>query len=129
MVAPPFSGSTSAGSTAAAFSVAAAASSSTAAAASASPPSTPPPVPLRDQILAAALPYVAQHGWTQVALNQAVAQLGLSSAAVGLVSRGPAELVEYFIESCNRQLVADLAQPAFTEYEHLITLVLIGVFR
>jgi hypothetical protein len=116
---PPLVFATSTTTASAASTVSAAAASCSAS--SVPPPLPPPPVPLRDQILAAALSHVAQHGWTQTALNHAVAQLGLSPAAVGLVTRGPAELVEYFIESCNRQLVADLAQASFTEYTPIFT--------
>ncbi len=71
---------------------------------------------VRSAVLAAALKHVARLGWTNAALAAGVADLGLSAASVGMFARGPVELVEHFIESCNARLLGALvAQNAENE--------------
>lgn len=71
---------------------------------------------VRSAVLAAALTHVARLGWTNAALAAGVADRGLSAASVGMFARGPVELVEHFIESCNARLLgALLAQNAENE--------------
>ncbi|KAJ1549205.1 Ubiquinone biosynthesis protein coq9, mitochondrial [Cladochytrium tenue] len=49
------------------------------------------------KLLSAAMAFVPLHGWTLEALGEGAKTLGLSTAARGAFSRGPVELVEYFI--------------------------------
>jgi hypothetical protein len=71
---------------------------------------------VRSAVLAAALKHVARLGWTNAALAAGVADRGLSAASVGMFARGPVELVEHFIESCNARLLGALvAQNAENE--------------
>jgi ubiquinone biosynthesis protein COQ9 len=64
----------------------------------------------RTELLDSALKHVGALGWTDESLSTAARELGLSVAAVGLLPRGPAELVEHFSAACDRRLVAELEQ-------------------
>lgn len=70
-------------------------------------PGAPPAARLR--LLQAALPLVPSLGWTEDALRGGASALGLSPAAVGLLPRGPVELVEHFAAECDRSLPPLLA--------------------
>ncbi len=73
---------------------------------------------LRLRVLEGALKHVPSLGWTTAALMAAVADAGLSVASVGMFPRGPVELVEHFITTCNSRLARDVQGAPFTEYEH-----------
>ncbi len=55
---------------------------------------------LRLQILAASMKHVPAKGWTAEAMALGAADAGLPPVAHGIFSRGPVELVEYFMEEC-----------------------------
>ena len=57
----------------------------------------------------ATLLQVQEHGWTDRAIEAAVAELGWSPAAKRMISRGPAEVVEEFVARCNKELAETLA--------------------
>lgn len=59
--------------------------------------------------LQAALAQVPRSGWSRESLLAGVRSLGLSPAALGLLPRAEASLVEYFVRQCNRRLEAELA--------------------
>lgn len=63
-----------------------------------------------DQLCDKALEYVPTYGWSKRSLNKAAEELGLSPAIVGSLTRGPAELVEYFHAVCNQELVEILSK-------------------
>ncbi|KAK9819794.1 hypothetical protein WJX72_002458 [[Myrmecia] bisecta] len=62
----------------------------------------------REIILEAALEHVKQLGWTHAALVAGAKDVGLSPAAAALLARGEAELVEYFVDHCNLELILQL---------------------
>lgn len=61
------------------------------------------------KILAASLPFVALHGWSQDALGEGAKSLGLSSASRGLFPRGGVELVEYFVRRTTGEVSEEMA--------------------
>ena len=63
---------------------------------------------MKERIADVALQHVSSCGWNQKALERATLDLGISAAAAGIFPRGPVELVEYFVDRCNRQLAEDL---------------------
>lgn len=63
----------------------------------------------RQQLLAAALRHVPQHGWAGgAAAAAAAAELGLSPAAAGILG-SDAQLVQLFVADCNARLEQELA--------------------
>jgi hypothetical protein len=63
----------------------------------------------REALLRGALAHVPTHGWSSRAIAAAATEQGLSTAAVGLVARGPVELAEFFADACNSALATELA--------------------
>ncbi|GAB6032720.1 hypothetical protein CHUAL_011590 [Chamberlinius hualienensis] len=63
---------------------------------------------VREKILKAALGHVPKLSWSRLALARGAEDVGLSSTAEGLFSRGEVELVEYFNQTSNHQLVYSL---------------------
>ncbi|KAL3132588.1 hypothetical protein ABBQ32_009122 [Trebouxia sp. C0010 RCD-2024] len=59
-------------------------------------------------LLEASLNFVGDKGWTNAALVSGARHIGLSPAVIGLLPRGPAELVEYFENKCNEELASQL---------------------
>lgn len=59
-------------------------------------------------LLEASLKFVGDKGWTNAALVSGAKHIGLSPAIIGLLPRGPAELVEYFEQKCNEELANQL---------------------
>lgn len=59
---------------------------------------------IMDRLCDKALEYVPTYGWSKKSLGKAAEELGLSRAIVGSLTRGPAELVEYFHAVCNQEL-------------------------
>lgn len=59
-------------------------------------------------LLEASLNFVGDKGWTHAALVSGARHIGLSPAVIGLLPRGPAELVEYFENKCNEELASQL---------------------
>ncbi|GFO05918.1 ubiquinone biosynthesis protein coq9, mitochondrial [Plakobranchus ocellatus] len=60
---------------------------------------------IRQRILSASLPYLQEFGWTQKALEAGAKDEGLPPIAHGMFPRGGAELVHYFYNKCNQELV------------------------
>ncbi|CAI5703350.1 hypothetical protein KXD40_003734 [Peronospora effusa] len=56
------------------------------------------------RILTKAIDHVPEHGWTIEALAAGAMDLGYPSVAHGMFTRGPVELVEYFMDSCLAKL-------------------------
>jgi len=67
-------------------------------------------IDIMDQLCDKALEYVPKYGWSKRSLRKAAEELGLSKAIVGSLTRGPAELVEYFHAVCNQELVEILSK-------------------
>ncbi|XP_054632577.1 ubiquinone biosynthesis protein COQ9, mitochondrial isoform X2 [Dunckerocampus dactyliophorus] len=65
---------------------------------------------LQGRILAAALEFVPQHGWTLEAIAAGAETLGLSSASTGMFYNGAGDLVLHFVAQCNSQLAEILAE-------------------
>nr|XP_057932273.1 ubiquinone biosynthesis protein COQ9, mitochondrial [Doryrhamphus excisus] len=65
---------------------------------------------LQGRILAAALEFVPQHGWTAEAIAAGAETLGLSSASAGMFNNGAGDLVLHFVAQCNSQLAEILAE-------------------
>ncbi|XP_054476227.1 ubiquinone biosynthesis protein COQ9, mitochondrial [Anoplopoma fimbria] len=65
---------------------------------------------LQARVLAAALEFVPQHGWSMEAIAAAAETLGLSSASTGMFYNGAGDLVLHFIAHCNSQLTEILAE-------------------
>ncbi|XP_035251889.1 ubiquinone biosynthesis protein COQ9-B, mitochondrial-like isoform X2 [Anguilla anguilla] len=65
---------------------------------------------LRARILATALDFVPQHGWSAEAIAAAAQAVGLSSAASGMFTNGAGDLVLHFISDGNAQLAKMLAE-------------------
>eukprot|EP00963_Diacronema_lutheri_P013021 scaffold2195_cov333-Pavlova_lutheri.AAC.6 len=59
-------------------------------------------------LLEHALKHAAEKGWSRDAVRAAANDLGLSPSVGGMLERGDVELIEYFLDKCNRQLVQDL---------------------
>lgn len=75
------------------------------------PPSTPHAATFQDprqEILAAALPLVATHGWTEETLAAGATSLGFPAVAHGMFGRGAIELVEYALAKIDAAWVAEL---------------------
>jgi len=75
------------------------------------PPATPHAATFQDprqEILAAALPLVAKHGWTEETLAAGAASLGFPAVAHGMFGRGAIELVEYAMAQIDAAWVAEL---------------------
>eukprot|EP00760_Papus_ankaliazontas_P005679 PhM_4_TR12710/c0_g1_i1/m.35592/K18587/COQ9; ubiquinone biosynthesis protein COQ9 len=63
----------------------------------------------RSDILRTALAMVPQHGFSDTALTEAAAKLGLSPMCVGsLFARGPVELVEFTMQTANQSVALEL---------------------
>jgi ubiquinone biosynthesis protein COQ9 len=62
---------------------------------------------LRIKILEGALRHVPKYGWSVEALTKATEEIGLPPIAHGVVD-GPLDLVRYFIDKSNRQMIDDL---------------------
>ena len=58
--------------------------------------------------VAAALREVPTHGWSTAAVSAGAVACGLSPAAHGLAPSGPIELVRYFSQRCDLQMLAHL---------------------
>ncbi|MBN3315194.1 COQ9 protein, partial [Atractosteus spatula] len=65
---------------------------------------------LQSRILAAALDFVPQHGWSVDAIAEGAQALGLSAAAAGMFTNGAGDLVLHFITQCNTRLADSLAE-------------------
>ncbi|DBA65800.1 hypothetical protein WJX79_001942 [Trebouxia sp. C0005] len=74
----------------------------------------------KELLLESALQYVGEKGWSDAALISGARHIGFSPAAIGLLPRGPAELVEYFENKCNMELASKL-QSCKTEWQHMRT--------
>lgn len=74
----------------------------------------------RDMLLESALQFVGDKGWTDAALISGAQHIGLSPAAIGLLPRGPAELVEYFEKKCNMELTSIL-QSSKADWQNMRT--------
>jgi ubiquinone biosynthesis protein COQ9 len=61
-------------------------------------------------ILQNALSHVTELGWTVESLAAGAKDAGYPSVAHGMFTRGPIELVEYFMENCNVQLKQKLTE-------------------
>lgn len=75
------------------------------------PPSSTPHATFQDprqEILAAALPLVATHSWTEEALAAGAASLGFPAVAHGMFQRGAIELVEYALAQIDKAWLAEL---------------------
>lgn len=48
---------------------------------------------------------VPKHGWTHEALSVSAEQLGFPGIAHGMFPYGPVDLVIYFVDLCNKELV------------------------
>lgn len=73
--------------------------------------SPPPPHSDRDRLIDAILEEVPTHGWSKAAVSSAIERLGWSPASAGLLPRGPASVVDAFIDRCNRELAEHLSAP------------------
>jgi len=62
----------------------------------------------RQEILAAALPLVATHGWTEEALAAGAASLGFPAVAHGMFGRGAIELVDYALAQIDKAWLGEL---------------------
>lgn len=62
----------------------------------------------RQEILAAALPMVPTHGWTEEALAAGAASLGFPAVAHGMFARGGIELVEHVLAQIDSAWLAEL---------------------
>lgn len=60
---------------------------------------------LEIKILEAALDFVNEHGWSKLALSKGAEMVGVASTAQGMFERGGAELIDYFNNKCNQQLI------------------------
>ncbi|XP_025890144.1 ubiquinone biosynthesis protein COQ9, mitochondrial [Nothoprocta perdicaria] len=65
---------------------------------------------LQHRILAAALEFVPEHGWTAEAIAEGAKTLGLSAAAAGMFRSDGSELVLHFVSQCNTKLAELLEQ-------------------
>ncbi|XP_017289687.1 ubiquinone biosynthesis protein COQ9, mitochondrial isoform X2 [Kryptolebias marmoratus] len=65
---------------------------------------------LHARILAAALEFVPQHGWSMEAIAAGAESLDLSSASTGMFTNGAGDLVLHFIAQCNANLTEILAE-------------------
>ncbi|DBA93616.1 hypothetical protein WJX82_001435 [Trebouxia sp. C0006] len=74
----------------------------------------------KELLLESALQYVGEKGWSDAALISGARHIGFSPAAIGLLARGPAELVEYFENKCNMELASKL-QSSKAEWQHMRT--------
>ena len=72
----------------------------------------------RARLLEAALQFVPEKGWTIDALSAGAVSCGLSPAAHGMLPRGPVELVEHFVSSCDEALAKEM----LTRQEELVGL-------
>jgi ubiquinone biosynthesis protein COQ9 len=62
----------------------------------------------KERILANALKYVNKMGWSVESLAIAAQELGLPAISHGLVENGPIELVYYFVDECNKKMIAEV---------------------
>ncbi len=90
---------------------------------------------LRLQVLAAALKHVPQHGWSSEALALGAVDAGLPAVAHGIFSRGPIELVEYFMEESAYEVArvvearrAELVDGK-SEEERMVAVILLRVIK
>eukprot|EP00128_Syssomonas_multiformis_P000113 Colp12_sorted_trinity150504_noHs@34528 len=67
---------------------------------------------VREAILESALKQVPEHGWSSLALAMGAKDRGLSVASAGILSKGPIELIDYFISKSNRRLSEEFEQGA-----------------
>ncbi|KAJ8327315.1 hypothetical protein BDV3_000406 [Batrachochytrium dendrobatidis] len=64
----------------------------------------------QSRLLEASLAHVSEHGWTLQAIRQGARSLGYTDVTHGLLTRGPIELVEYFIQSRTKMIGPALAK-------------------
>lgn len=57
------------------------------------------------RVLEAALPLVATHSWSKIALAKGAETIGLPGVAHGMFPRGGAEIIDYYNAQCNEQLI------------------------
>lgn len=62
-----------------------------------------------ETLITASLKQVPHYGWTRRSIDEAVSALGWSPAAGGMLSRGPVQLAEAFVNRCNVRLAKELA--------------------
>ena len=67
------------------------------------------------KLLKASLKYVPISGWSRQSLIAGAQELGWTSSAQGICSRGPVELVEYFIES--RRLLLGEKRKSWNDFD------------
>ncbi|XP_011313751.1 ubiquinone biosynthesis protein COQ9, mitochondrial [Fopius arisanus] len=69
---------------------------------------------IKKQILAAAMPFVKEHGWSQEAISAGAESIGYPGVIHGLFPRGGAELVLHFYANCNAELNEIMKSEALT---------------
>lgn len=65
---------------------------------------------IKNKILAAALPFVGESGWSKDAISAGATSIGYPGITHGLFTKGGADLVHYFQRTSNVQLVELLKQ-------------------
>lgn len=68
------------------------------------------PVDELNQLYDAVLAQVPKHGWTDESISEAVKGLGWSIASTRMIQRGPVQVVEEFVNRCNKRLAVQLAE-------------------
>lgn len=68
-----------------------------------------------DTLIRATWDQVPVHGWTRRSITEAVVALGWSPASAGILERGPPQVLEAYVQHCNKQLALRLAEQSGKE--------------
>lgn len=77
-------------------------------------------IDVRCRILDAALPFVAQHGWSREAITRGAESINYPGIAHGLFPNGSVELINHFYRKCNREAIESLRNEKLDDHTEFL---------